>query len=138
MEHYESIDIGPDPTQSYLLAIRNAPFRHTKITDALGIYDEVLIDEVGYSLLTRCESFIAAVEAVMGRIHCPLCRTMITHSVRPEEILRCDCGWELTWGAYFKTIQGNQLSGAEPVLAFPNFHKGLYSQPYCAGEDVGD
>jgi len=85
-------------------------------TDALGIYDEVLIDEVGYSLLTRCESFMAAVEAVMGRIHCPVCRTMITHSVRREEILRCECGWELTWGAYFKTIQGHQLCGADPVL----------------------
>jgi len=33
-----------------------------------------------------------------------------------EEILRCDCGWELTWREYFKTIQHAQLSGAEPVL----------------------
>jgi hypothetical protein len=32
-------------------------------------------------------------------------------------VLRCEhCGWELTWGQYFRTIQHKQLSGAEPVL----------------------
>jgi hypothetical protein len=30
--------------------------------------------------------------------------------------MRCECGWELTWGDYFETIQHVQLSGAEPVL----------------------
>ena len=29
-------------------------------TDAKGIYDEELIDEVGYALLARCQSFITA------------------------------------------------------------------------------
>jgi hypothetical protein len=33
-------------------------------------------------------------------------------------VLRCRaCGWEAIWRAYFRTIQHNQLSGAEPVLA---------------------
>ena len=29
----------------------------------------------------------------------------------------CGCGWSLSWGDYFETIQRKQLSGAEPVLA---------------------
>ena len=85
-------------------------------TDAKGIYDEDLINEVGYGLLARCQSFIHANEATAGRARCPRCSAIVTHTSRREEILRCDCGWELTWGEYFKTIQHKQLSGAEPVL----------------------
>ena len=85
-------------------------------TDAKGIYDEDLINEVGYGLLARCQSFIDANEARAGRARCPRCSAIVNHACRREEILRCDCGWELTWGEYFKTIQHVQLSGAEPVL----------------------
>ena len=86
-------------------------------TDAQGIYDDELIDEVGYALLARCESFLAAVEATQGRARCPRCGAIVRHERRKEELLRCACGWELTWGAYFKTIQHKQLSGVEPVLS---------------------
>ncbi len=85
-------------------------------TDARGIYDEKLIDEVGYGLLARCQSFIQANEARDGRVRCPRCSATVTHSGDKEEVLHCDCGWELTWGDYFNTIQHAQLSGAEPVL----------------------
>jgi len=85
-------------------------------TDARGIYDEDLIDEVGYGLLARCQSFIEANEARAGKACCPRCSVIIEHGQRKEEILCCACGWELSWGEYFKTIQHVQLSGAEPVL----------------------
>lgn len=86
--------------------------------DARGIYDDDLIDDVGYGLLARCRSFVAAVAAVAGRAPCPRCGAVITHSGRREEVLSCGCGWEATWGGYFRTIQHKQLSGAEPVVAF--------------------
>ena len=35
--------------------------------DAKGIYDEALIDDVGYALFARCQSFITANEATKGR-----------------------------------------------------------------------
>jgi len=82
-------------------------------TDAKGIYDDDLIDDVGYGLLARCESFITANRARAGEVPCPQCNEI----VQREEIMRCDCGWELSWADYFKTIQHKQLSGAEPVLA---------------------
>ena len=41
--------------------------------DAQGIYDEELIDEVGWGLLARCQSFIDAVNAVAGRAVCHGC-----------------------------------------------------------------
>jgi hypothetical protein len=85
-------------------------------SDGRGIYDQELIDEVGYALLARCESFIAACEAVQGEAPCPRCGAMVHHEGDKAEWLRCACGWELTWGDYFRTIQHRQLSGAEPVL----------------------
>ena len=85
-------------------------------TDARGIYDEDLINEVGYGLLARCESFIIAVEAFWGRARCPSCGAIVIHHQDKAELLRCTCGWELSWGEYFATIQHKQLSGAEPVL----------------------
>ena len=81
-------------------------------TDAMGIYDQDLIDEVGYSLLARCESFITANRARAGELPCPECG----QTVGREEMLHCPCGWTLSWADYFKTIQHKQLSGAEPVL----------------------
>ena len=87
-------------------------------TDALGIYDDELLDEVGWGLLARCESFITAVEAARGRVKCPACGQIVLHHSDKEEILHCEaCGWEMPWQAYFKTFQHKQLSGAEPVLA---------------------
>ncbi|MGC9359909.1 MAG: hypothetical protein ACP5G7_05950 [Anaerolineae bacterium] len=85
-------------------------------TDAMGIYDEELIEEVGYGLLARCESFIAANEAAHGRAPCPVCGAVVFHGGDKQEMLHCEsCGWELSWGDYFKTIQHKQLSGAAPV-----------------------
>jgi hypothetical protein len=86
-------------------------------TDARGIYDEDLINEVGYGLLARCESFVTAVEAVGGRARCPVCSGVVEHSCGADELLVCACGcWQLPWRDYFHTIQHRQLSGAEPVL----------------------
>lgn len=85
-------------------------------TDAKGIYDDELIDKVGYGLLARCQSFVDAVEAVGGKARCPQCSSVVAHTGRKDEMLRCECGWQLPWSDYFKTIQHKQLSGAEPVL----------------------
>ncbi|MHB9034378.1 MAG: hypothetical protein ACYC6L_15200 [Anaerolineae bacterium] len=85
-------------------------------TDARGIYDEELIDEVGYALLARCQSFIEAVAAFWGKVRCPACGSTVEHHGNKSDLLCCPCGWQLTWGAYFATIQHKQLSGAEPVL----------------------
>ncbi|MEA3408350.1 MAG: hypothetical protein U9R48_09785 [Chloroflexota bacterium] len=96
--------------------VKQRDVRRLYATDAKGIYDEELIDEVGYGLLARCQSFIQANEAREGCVRCPRCSATVTHAGGKEEVLRCDCGWELIWGEYFETIQHAQLSGAGPVL----------------------
>jgi hypothetical protein len=63
-------------------------------TDAMGITDKTLIEEVGYTLLTRCESILIATEAARGRAMCPVCRETIHHGCSEEEVLECgSCGW---------------------------------------------
>lgn len=81
--------------------------------DARGFHDEKLIDDVGFTLLCRCESFIAANEAVGGRPLCPECNEV---AGLEGNVAVCPCGWRLPWAAYFKTIQHKQLSGGEDVM----------------------
>ena len=117
--------------------VRQDKIRRLYENDARGIYDDELIDDVGYSLLARCESFVAANEATQGKAPCPRCDNIIPHSSRKEEMLHCDkCGWELTWGEYFKTIQHRQLSGAEPVIRLFRDFVGSFSSARTAREKV--
>jgi ribosomal protein L37AE/L43A len=91
--------------------------RQFYLNDAQGIYDDELIDDVGYALLARCESFIIANDAAQGRVICPVCSATILHAGKSDEILSCEqCGWEVVWKEYFRTFQHKQLYGAEPVL----------------------
>ena len=85
--------------------------------DARGIRDDDLANEVGFALMARCESFIEANQAVQGQVICPDCGAVIPHKANKGAILKCTCcGWSLLWDDYFSTIQGKQLSGAEPVI----------------------
>ncbi|MDP6041453.1 MAG: hypothetical protein QGG64_23095, partial [Candidatus Latescibacteria bacterium] len=85
--------------------------------DARGMHDEELIEDVGYSLLSRCDSFIVANEARDGSVRCPCCEASVSHKSGEDEILKCqNCDWRLSWAAYFKTIQHKQLSGGEDVM----------------------
>ena len=78
--------------------------------DALGICDEVLIDDVGISLLVRIEHIFRARQANSGLACCPLCRREIPHDFDPAFLLRCEsCNWELVWAEYQKSFQGKHL-----------------------------
>jgi hypothetical protein len=96
--------------------VPQAFIRRFYAADAQGIYDDVLIDEVGYALLSRCQSFLDANAAVQGRAPCPACNRVVFHRRDKAALLQCICGWTLPWADYFATIQHKQLSGAEPVL----------------------
>lgn len=87
--------------------------------DALGICDEVLIDDVGIGLLVRIENIFRARAANSGVVSCPLCQHEIPHDFDPAFLLRCEsCNWELTWAEYHKSKQGKHLiaSGMDPFL----------------------
>ena len=99
--------------------------RRLYLQDARGIKDDDLVDEIGFALLARSESFLEANRAVRGQAVCPVCGGLIMHTAKKGEQLLCEaCGWTLPWEKYFSTIQGKQLSGAEPVIkAFIHYIK---------------
>ncbi len=107
--------------------VKQSLIRRLYETDASGIYDEELINEVGFALLIRCEAFIAAVEATHGKVTCPACGEVVLHDAKPDTVLHCThCDWQMPWQDYFHTFQHKQLSGAEPVLAlFRSFIDGF-------------
>jgi hypothetical protein len=96
-------------------------------TDAKGIYDEELIDEVGFALLARCQSFLEAEAARRGEAKCHGCGAAILHEADlsregRRQLLTCaECGWQVTWGEYFATIQKKQLSGPDLESLFRDF-----------------
>jgi len=86
-------------------------------SEAKGLPDEALLDDVGISLFLRCESILTVGEAQAGNVRCPRCSgggrsTIIQRdSHAQDEVLRCpECSWSTTWGSYLKTYQGKQLS----------------------------
>ena len=77
-----------------------------------GLFDEELIDEVGFGLLTRCTSMLQIAEAMRGRPVCPQCGAIaeVRDRYGPGAVARCGhCGWECPWKAYQKTYQRKGL-----------------------------
>lgn len=98
-------------------------------SDAQGLLDEELLDEVGFTLLGRCRDILKVESAQQGRVHCARCdrqgqTTLIT---RPRSkgdprdvVLTCPvCGWQITWGDYHLSFKRKQLNpgGATTIFA---------------------
>jgi len=85
-----------------------------------GIVDEEIIDEVGFSLLARCESVLIATDTGQGRgARCPHCGFLVKFTTWRDEDLECrNCGWRCPKHAYKKTIKYKHLfaGGMKPFL----------------------
>lgn len=90
-------------------------------TDALGVVDEELLDEVAYGLYSRCQSILTVTQAAEGKVQCPGCEHLIVRQnmADKQEVIRCPtCGWQITWDQYLKSYQHKQLHGGGAVDAF--------------------
>lgn len=91
--------------------------RRLYANDALGLVDEDLIDDVGTSLLLRCQSILVANDAHGGRAACPRCATIIRHTRNKHERIACPaCGWQTVWVYYAKTFEGQGLLGGGSII----------------------
>jgi len=100
-------------------------------SDAQGMLDKELVDDVGISLFVRCQSILTIYEAKHNRVKCPRCarqgRTTIIQRLRPgrdprDELLVCPaCDWQLTWGAYALSYKRRQLNAGGAVSAFADY-----------------
>jgi hypothetical protein len=108
-------------------------------SDALGMLDEELLNDVGYLLLERCRDILKVESAQQGHVHCARCdrhgqTTLITCPQTKGDprdvVLTCPvCGWQITWGDYHLSFKRKQLNpgGATDTFAafvqnFPQAH----------------
>lgn len=119
--------------------------RRLYASDARGMLDENLLDDVLHSLLVRCESMQTIARAIHGHITCPRCGTQFDVNVRgghlilfeetgprrlevtgkqlrKEDTVRCpDCTWSVTWGEYRATWDRKKLNMGGAGLAIHEF-----------------
>jgi hypothetical protein len=94
--------------------VRQFKIRQLYENDALGIMDEELIDEVGYSLYARCE----AVWMVTER-RCPECREKCQIGEGKNPTIICSaCGWSTSWEAYKRSYKGKRIHGGRAYEFF--------------------
>jgi DNA-directed RNA polymerase subunit RPC12/RpoP len=108
--------------------VPKAKLRRLYRREAQGIYDEDLLDDVGWTLLMRCRDILTIYEAKHGRrVRCPRCArarrtTIIPRHGGRDEVLRCPtCGWHVTWNTYRKSFRRKQLNAGGAVTAFRDF-----------------
>jgi ssDNA-binding Zn-finger/Zn-ribbon topoisomerase 1 len=101
--------------------------------DAQGILDEKLLDDVGFTLLLRCQDILAIHEAKRGRVKCPRCAEQRKHTIIErasrkddvrDEVITCpECGWQITWGEYALSFKRKQLNSGGALTAFTRYIK---------------
>ncbi len=97
-------------------------------SEAKGLLDEALLDDVGTRFAMRCEAILTVAEAKSGRVACPRCAAAGTRTVilrvsgGDDELLSCPaCGWAATWGAYYRRCRRRQLNEGGAGYAFRRF-----------------
>ena len=99
--------------------------------DAMGIFDEELVDDVAFAMLARAESIVKVTIAHGENIlDCPSCTSIIQGDGLQ---FVCECGWSITRPKLHATYKRKQLVGgaAMPVIekaikSFPE--KGTYAE----------
>ena len=97
--------------------------------EAKGVLDEEVLEDVGFTLLLRCESILTIRDAREGRVRCPRCArsgatTVIKRTDRSDrdEVLTCRrCNWQVTWRKYHSTFKGKQLYSGSAVRGFETY-----------------
>jgi hypothetical protein len=97
-------------------------------SDAQGMLDRDLVDDVGYGIYVRCQESLELARACRGRVKCRDCGTIILRRLvdgqfDATEMLRCPaCGWEIAPGDYHKSLLRNRPAPPyEPLCVYHSF-----------------
>jgi len=98
-------------------------------TEAQGVYDDELINEIGTTLFGRCRDILTIHQARFGgQVRCQRCDRQGKNTFIPrtrksrDEVLTCSqCGWSITWGQFMKSIRRKQLNAGGAVDVFRRF-----------------
>ena len=78
--------------------------------DAAGMQDEALINDVAFTLLSRCKSMLTVEAARNGLAACPACDAVVEHGAERDTLLACgSCDWTGSWEDYRGSFQKKHL-----------------------------
>ena len=113
--------------------------RRLYMSDARGLLDEDLLEDVGSMLFQRCQSILNVADAQKGIVHCPRCeRRGLTSLIERQQtrgdprnqLLACPrCGWQTTWGEYHLSFKRHQLNPGGATASFS-----AYLRDYAAAQ----
>jgi hypothetical protein len=97
--------------------------------DGQGIRDDELLNEVGYGFYARCCDMFQIQQARNGVVTCRGCGVKIVRrrhamagNAHKDEVLSCPkCGWEVTWGEYYRSFTGSRMVTGSATDVFRNF-----------------
>lgn len=91
--------------------VRPEKLRRLYQSEARGILDAELLDDVGTTLYWRCRDILIVSDAAEGRVKCVGCAATITrHRDDKNHLLSCPkCGWECAWTDYQKSYRHHEL-----------------------------
>lgn len=106
-------------------------------SDAQGMLDEDLLNDVGYGIYCRCQDILQVCDAWRGKVTCRGCGTIVprrqgkwveytghgpTLIGGQDELLACDhCGWQMAWAEYRKSTAGKNLGATGLEELFGTF-----------------
>jgi len=92
-------------------------------SDAKGIQDDDLCNEVGFRLYLRCQTIVMVSR---DEVHCPRCdKVFKINTSTPTTVTDCpqeNCGWQTTMLAYRRSWSKKRIWGANALPAFVEFH----------------
>jgi hypothetical protein len=94
-------------------------------SEAAGLLDEELCDDVAWSIWERCRDIVTVTRAHGGEATCPRCESIVCHGWKQDERMMCACGWSMTWRAYMRTYRRKQLHGGGSVPWVEEFAEAL-------------
>ncbi len=102
--------------------------RRLFVSDAEGLLDEDLLNEVGYGIYACCQDYLDLAEANRGRVKCRSCGSIILRKIVDgkfdrSEVLYCDrCSWEIALKDYHPSLlRAAPAPPYEPELVYRTF-----------------
>jgi hypothetical protein len=95
-------------------------------SDATGLRDDELLDEIGMALYMRVESILTVTDGHRGLIKCWGCAGRIEHKMhrRTGTVIRCAaCGWSIAWADYHRSYRRKQLVAGGMEAFFREFYE---------------
>ena len=94
-------------------------------SDAQGLLDEALLDQVHFAIYARvCDMFEVREAQQTGRVKCRSCGAAVAQAYwfgprNRDVVLKCDqCGWQVTCGEFFNSYSGKSMLPGSVVDMF--------------------